>query len=135
MGTLNLPADWPHIGRFVSSILDELGKETGAVARWRHVKSGEALLRLTLAYAVEDLSLRSAAEWSTGAAMATIADPWGVPRTRRAAPPLPRATSSRRPPSRHRASAGFRKSGTSSNVLRMFLTRAWTRTEIRRAVG
>jgi hypothetical protein len=86
MSTLDLSADWAHICHFFPSNLDELAKETGAVVRWRHIKSGEELQRLNLAYVVDDLSLRSTAGWSTGAAMATITDTSVLHRLRQSAP-------------------------------------------------
>jgi hypothetical protein len=42
-----------------------MAKASGAVERWRNVKSGEELLRVILAYSMEDLSLRSTAAWSS----------------------------------------------------------------------
>jgi hypothetical protein len=86
MDTLNLSEDWTHICSFFPSNLDELAKETGAVSRWRHIKNGEDLLRLNLAYVVDDLSLRSTAGWSTGAAMATVADTSVLHRLRQSVP-------------------------------------------------
>jgi hypothetical protein len=57
--------DWKYLCRFLPEDLSELAKATGAVERWRNIKSGEELLRIILAYAMEDLSLRSTAAWST----------------------------------------------------------------------
>jgi hypothetical protein len=53
--------DWKYLCQFLPDDLSELAKTTGAVERWRNIKNGEELLRLILAYAMEDLSLRSTA--------------------------------------------------------------------------
>jgi len=60
-----IDSDWTHLCQFLPDNLSELAKTSGAVKRWRHIKSGEELLRVILAYAMEDLSLRSTAAWST----------------------------------------------------------------------
>jgi len=57
--------DWKYLCQFLPADLSELAKSSGAVERWRNVKSGEELLRVILAYSIEDLSLRSAAAWSS----------------------------------------------------------------------
>ena len=65
MDTLELDVDWRHVCSFFPADLDDLAKRTGAVTRWRNVADGEDLLRLILAYVVDDLSLRSTAAWTT----------------------------------------------------------------------
>jgi len=60
-----LSEDWKHVCQFLPDNLSDLAKSCGAVARWRNISSGEELLRIILAYAVDDLSLRSTAAWST----------------------------------------------------------------------
>jgi hypothetical protein len=67
-------SDWEHMLQFLPDNMDELAKSSGAVRRWRNIKSGDELLRLILAYVVEDLSLRSAAGWSTLTEMAEMKD-------------------------------------------------------------
>lgn len=57
--------DWKYLCQFLPANLSELAKTTGAVERWRNVKSGEEFLRIILAYSTEDLSLRNTAAWST----------------------------------------------------------------------
>ena len=57
--------DWKYLCQYLPEDLSALAKATGTVRRWRQVKSGEELLRLILAYALDDLSLRSTAAWST----------------------------------------------------------------------
>jgi Transposase DDE domain len=57
--------DWKYLCQFLPANLSEMAKESGAVERWRNIKNGEELLRVILAYSMEDLSLRSTAAWST----------------------------------------------------------------------
>ena len=59
--------DWKYLCQYLPENLTDLAKTSGAVDRWRNISSGEELLRIILAYAVDDLSLRSTAAWSTRA--------------------------------------------------------------------
>ncbi len=61
-------------------------KRAGPSKRWRNIKNGEELLRVILAYAIEDLSLRSTAAWSTQTA-SELKDTSVLHRLRKA-PPL-----------------------------------------------
>jgi hypothetical protein len=81
--------DWKYLCQYLPEDLSELAKATGAVKRWRHIKNGEELLRLILAYAIEDLSLRSAATWSTQSAL-ELKDTSVLHRLRHAPPLLER---------------------------------------------
>jgi len=74
METLSLDRDWRHICSYFPSDLDDIAKESGAVSRWRNLKNGEDLLRLILAYVVEDLSLRSVAAWTTRSDLMAMKD-------------------------------------------------------------
>jgi hypothetical protein len=60
-----MDADWKYLCQYLPNNMSELAKQSGAVERWRNIKSGEELLRIILAYGIEDLSLRSTAAWST----------------------------------------------------------------------
>ena len=60
-----IETDWKYLCQFLPANLSELAKTCGAVERWRNVKNGEELMRVILAYSTEDLSLRSAAAWSS----------------------------------------------------------------------
>jgi hypothetical protein len=60
-----MDTDWKYLCQYLPENMSELAKRTGAVSRWRNIKNGEELLRIILAYAIEDLSLRSTAAWST----------------------------------------------------------------------
>ena len=81
--------DWKYLCQYLPGDLGELAKATGAVKRWRNVKNGEELLRLILAYAMEDLSLRSTAAWSTQSAL-ELKDTSVLHRLRQAPPLLER---------------------------------------------
>jgi len=81
--------DWKYLCQYLPSDLGELAKATGAVKRWRNVKNGEELLRIILAYAIEDLSLRSTAAWSTQSAL-ELKDTSVLHRLRQAPPLLER---------------------------------------------
>jgi len=78
--------DWKYLCQYLPDNLSELAKASGAVKRWRNIKSGEELLRIILAYAMEDLSLRSTAAWSTQTAL-ELKDTSVLHRLRKA-PPL-----------------------------------------------
>jgi Transposase DDE domain len=78
--------DWKYLCQYLPRNVSELAKASGAVERWRNVKNGEELLRIILAYAIEDLSLRSTAAWSTQTAMG-LKDTSVLHRLRKA-PPL-----------------------------------------------
>lgn len=88
MKTLKVNEDWGFISQFLPSDLDELAKSSGAVTRWRNIKSGNELMRLNLAYVVEDLSLRSTAAWAARAEFAEMKDTSVLHRLRQSAPLL-----------------------------------------------
>src|SRR3712207_1987646 len=61
-----LEAQWPDLVAAVSAAIDLEGRArtSGALVRRREIRSGEALLRLALAYGPGGLSLRAAAAWA-----------------------------------------------------------------------
>jgi len=81
--------DWKYLCQYLPENLSDLAKATGAVQRWRHIRTGEELLRVILAYAMEDLSLRSTAAWSSQAAL-ELQDTSVLHRLRQAPPLLER---------------------------------------------
>ena len=81
--------DWKYLCQYLPTNLSELAKDCGAVVRWRNIKSGEELLRVILAYAMEDLSLRSTAAWSSQTAL-ELKDTSVLHRLRKAPPLLER---------------------------------------------
>lgn len=74
MNTNPVLSDWNHLLQFLPSNMDDLAKSSGSVHRWRNIKSGDELLRINLAYVVEDLSLRSTAGWSSQSEIAEMKD-------------------------------------------------------------
>jgi hypothetical protein len=84
-----MDTDWKYLCQYFPTNLSELAKGSGAVERWRNIKSGEELLRVILAYAMEDLSLRSTAAWSTQTA-GELKDTSVLHRLRKAPPLLER---------------------------------------------
>lgn len=78
--------DWKYLCQYFPANLSALAKGCGAVDRWRNIKNGEELLRVILAYAMEDLSLRSTAAWSSQTAL-ELKDTSVLHRLRKA-PPL-----------------------------------------------
>ncbi len=84
-----MDTDWKYLCQYLPANMSELAKRSGAVARWRNLKSGEELLRVILAYAIEDLSLRSTAAWSAQAAL-ELKDTSILHRLRKAPPLLER---------------------------------------------
>jgi hypothetical protein len=84
-----LDQDWKYICQYFPANLSDMAKTTGTVKRWRRVRNGDELMRIILAYAMEDLSLRSTAAWSTQAAL-ELKDTSVLHRLRRAPPLLER---------------------------------------------
>lgn len=89
MDKSSIDKDWKYLCQYLPENLSDLAKATGAVQRWRRVKNGEELLRVILAYAIEDLSLRSTAAWSAQTALA-LKDTSVLHRLRQAPPLLER---------------------------------------------
>lgn len=65
---------WQELLSWLPPDLDELARSTGAIERRRAIRTGSQLLRLCLAYAAEDLSLRGVAAWAASAGMACMSD-------------------------------------------------------------
>jgi hypothetical protein len=84
-----IDVDWKYLCQYLPENLTDLAKATGTVRRWRNLKTGEELLRVILAYAMEDLSLRSTAAWSSQAAL-ELKDTSVLHRLRKAPPLLER---------------------------------------------
>jgi len=89
MDKSSIDKDWKYLCQYLPENLSDLAKATGAVQRWRHIRTGEELLRIILAYAMEDLSLRSTAAWSTQTAL-ELKDTSVLHRLRQASPLLER---------------------------------------------
>lgn len=57
--------DWHRMCRFLPADLDALARQTGAVTRWRGLRSGALLVRLLLLWALTGFGLRTLAAWAT----------------------------------------------------------------------
>ncbi len=65
---------WPHVSRILPE-LEESARRCGAVRRCRRLPSAEALIRMGVAYAVSDLSLKDVAAWARALEIAFISGP------------------------------------------------------------
>jgi len=76
MEPLPLHADeWDYVRTLLPSDLEESAKATRALVRCRNVPDAEALMRMALAYAVSDLSLKDVAAWASSMELAEITGP------------------------------------------------------------
>jgi len=66
---------WPYLATLLPEDLEETARASGALVRCRNVPSAEALMRLALAYAVSDLSMKDVAAWAKVTRVATISGP------------------------------------------------------------
>lgn len=67
--------EWPYVLTLLPPDLEERAVVTRALVRRREIPSAAALLRLALAYAVSDLSLKDVAAWARAMAVAQITGP------------------------------------------------------------
>jgi hypothetical protein len=76
METPPLHADqWEYIRTLLPPDLEESAKTLGALVRCRNVPDAAALMRMALAYAVSDLSLKDVAAWASSLELAAISGP------------------------------------------------------------
>lgn len=77
MDTQQLYSDtlWPYLLAYLPSNYAELAVEHKALRRCRNVPDAGALLRMILAYAVTDLSLKDVAAWATAGHIADVSGP------------------------------------------------------------
>ncbi len=76
MGTLALhEEEWEYVQTLLPLDLEESARATGALLRCRNVPDAAALMRMALAYAVTDLSLKDVAAWATSLQLAEITGP------------------------------------------------------------
>jgi hypothetical protein len=66
---------WPYLLTFLPADLDRSARTDGALTRCRGVPDAQALLRLLLAYAVTDLSLKDVAAWAAAEGVAQVTGP------------------------------------------------------------
>ena len=67
--------EWEYVRTLLPSDLEESARKTNALLRCRNVPDAAALLRLALAYAVSDLSLKDVAAWASALDVAQITGP------------------------------------------------------------
>lgn len=67
--------EWEYVQTLLPPDLEESARATGALLRCRNVPDAAALLRLALAYAVSDLSLKDVAAWASSLQLAEITGP------------------------------------------------------------
>jgi hypothetical protein len=77
---MDLPAihgdsEWPYVLTLLPADLEERAVVMRALVRRREIPSAASLLRLALAYAVSDLSLKDVAAWARAMAVARITGP------------------------------------------------------------
>ena len=77
MGTMLLHEsdEWAYVVTLLPRDLDESARRTGALVRCRNVSDSAALLRMILAYAITDLSLKDVAAWAQALHLASITGP------------------------------------------------------------
>lgn len=66
---------WPYVVTLLPADFAETARNSGALVRCRHVPDAAALMRLALAYAVSDLSLKDVAAWAHAMEVAEITGP------------------------------------------------------------
>lgn len=76
MATLPLHTEqWDYVRTLLPADLEQSAKATNALVRCRNVPDAEALIRMALAYAVSDLSLKDVAAWASTMHLAEITGP------------------------------------------------------------
>ena len=67
--------EWPYILTLLPRDLEDSARQSEALMRCRNVPNAAALIRMTLAYAVSDLSLKDVAAWASTMGLADISGP------------------------------------------------------------
>jgi hypothetical protein len=67
--------DWDYVRTLFPADLEDSAYRQGALLRTRNITDAESFLRIALAYAVSDLSLKDLAAWATALGLATISGP------------------------------------------------------------
>ena len=67
--------EWEYVRTLLPSDLDESARRLNALVRCRNVPDAAALIRLALAYALSDLSLKDVAAWASALDVAQITGP------------------------------------------------------------
>lgn len=76
MATLPVHSEqWEYVRTLLPADLEQSAKTMNALVRCRNVPDAEALMRMALAYAVSDLSLKDVAAWASALNLAEITGP------------------------------------------------------------
>lgn len=67
--------DWEYVRTLLPDDLEESARRTGALLRCRNVPDAASFMRMALAYAVSDLSLKDVAAWASALQVAQITGP------------------------------------------------------------
>jgi len=67
--------EWPYVLKLLPPDLEHSARQSEALIRCRNVPDATALLRMALAYAVSDLSLKDVAAWANALGWAQITGP------------------------------------------------------------
>jgi len=67
--------EWPYVLTLLPSDLEDSARASEALLRCRNIPDAKALLRMALAYAVSDLSLKDVAAWAHALGLAEITGP------------------------------------------------------------
>ena len=67
--------EWEHVRTLLPADLEESARKNNALLRCRNVPDAAALIRMALAYAVSDLSLKDVAAWASALDVAQITGP------------------------------------------------------------
>ncbi len=67
--------DWEYVRTLLPADLEDSARVTNALRRCRNVPDAAALIRLALAYAVTDLSLKDVAAWASSLNLAELSGP------------------------------------------------------------
>lgn len=79
-------SSWPFLLSLLPADFEESARRTKALVRCRNIPNAAALLRIALAYAVSDLSLKDVAAWARGQELAEMTGPGLFYRLREAEP-------------------------------------------------
>ena len=74
-GPLLHEAEWEYVRTLLPADLEKSARQTNALLRCRNVPDAAALMRMALAYAVSDLSLKDVTTWASTLEVAEINGP------------------------------------------------------------
>lgn len=75
ISALHKDPQWRYLRTLLPGDLDLTALQSGALVRCRNIHNAEGLVRMALAYAVSDLSLKDVAAWSHALGLADISGP------------------------------------------------------------